>query len=101
MACAKGCHAYDVGIPHPEDPPSVGVARQQGAALIAEWVNQFHQERAAYPASDAANMFNLKYALPLAGYTEVVNDTFAGSNTRRNQSVLQATAEYSNNNDFM
>ena len=46
-------------------------------------------------------MFNLNYALPLAGYTEVVNDTLAGSNTRRNQSVLQATAEYSNNNDFM
>ena len=100
MSLAEGCHAYDVGISQPEDPPSVTLARQQGAALIAQWVAEYNNDKATYPMSNAANMFNLAYDLPTAGYTQVVNDTLTGSNAVRTQSVLEPTAEYSNNNDF-
>ena len=99
MTCAEGCHAYDVGLPQPEDPPSVTTVRQQGAALIAQWVNEYNREKTIVPMSNAGYMFNLAY--DLGGYTEIVNDTLAGSNSMRNQSLLAPTAEYSNNNDFV
>jgi len=88
-----------VGVPEPEDPPSVGAARDQGAALIAQWVEEYNTVKTQMPMSNAANMFDLSYAL--GGYTQVVNDTLSGSDTLRTQAVLEATAEYSNSADAM
>ena len=93
-ACAEGCHAYDVGTPYPEDPPSVTAARNQGAALIAQWVKQYNTVKTQIPLSNAANMFNLSYSL--GGYTQVVNDTLTGSTLLRDQQVLNSSASYSN-----
>lgn len=49
-------------------------------------------------------MFDLKHALPMVGYNQVVNDTHIGCNkmiNQKNHSVLQANAEYCNNNKSM
>jgi len=96
---AEGCHAYDVGTPMPEDPPSVTAARNQGAALIAQWVQEYIVMQTQLPMSNAANMFQLNYAL--GGYTQVVNDTLPGSEILRNQTLLEPSAEYSNSADAM
>lgn len=93
-ASAEGCHAYDVGTPDPEDPPSVTAARNQGAALIAQWVKQYNTVKTQIPLSNAANMFDLSYSL--GGYTQVVNDTLTGSTSFRDQQVLNSSASYSN-----
>ena len=93
-ASAEGCHAYDVGTPYPEDPPSVTAVRNQGAALIAQWVKQYNTLKTRIPLSNAANMFDISYSL--GGYTQVVNDTLSGSTSFRNQSVLSVSASYSN-----
>lgn len=93
-AVYEGCHAYDVGTPYPEDPPSVTAARNQGAALIAQWVKQYNTVKTQFPLSNAANMFNLSYSL--GGYTQVVNDTLTGSTSFRTQQVLNSSASYSN-----
>ena len=91
---AEGCHAYDVGTPYPEDPPSVTAARNQGAALIGQWVKQYNTVKTQIPLSNAANMFDVSYSL--GGYTQVVNDTLTGSTLFRNQQVLNVSASYSN-----
>ncbi len=91
---AEGCHAYDVGTPYPEDPPSVTAARNQGAALIGQWVKQYNTIKTQIPLSNAANMFDLSYSL--GGYTQVVNDTLTGSTSFRDQQVLNSSASYSN-----
>ena len=91
---ADGCHAYDFGPSYPEDPPSVQAVRQQGAALISQWVQQYNTLKTQVPLSNAANLFNLSYAL--GGYTSPVNDTLNGSTVTRNQSVLEPSATYSN-----
>lgn len=96
---AEGCHAYDVGPAMPEDPPSVTAARNQGAALIAQWVKEYNSMQTQLPTSNAANMFQLNYAL--GGYTQVVNDTLPGSESLRNQTLLEPSAEYSNSADAM
>ena len=96
---AEGCHAYDVGTPMPEDPPSVTAARNQGAALIGQWVKEHNIMQTQLPMSNAANMFQLNYAL--GGYTQVVNDTLPGSESLRNQTSLEPSAEYSNSADAM
>ncbi|DBA69290.1 TPA: hypothetical protein ACH3X2_012961 [Trebouxia sp. C0005] len=93
-AVYEGCHAYDVGTPYPEDPPSVTAARNQGAALIAQWVKQYNTVKTQIPLSNAANMFDLSYSL--GGYTQVVNDTLTGSTSFRDQQVLNSSASYSN-----
>lgn len=92
--CAEGCHAYDVGTADPEDPPSVTAARNQGAALIAQWVKEYNTMKTQVPLSNAANMFDLSYAL--GGYTQEVNDTLTGSTTVRDQQLLNSSATYSN-----
>ncbi|DBA80617.1 hypothetical protein WJX77_006015 [Trebouxia sp. C0004] len=94
VAVYEGCHAYDMGTPYPEDPPSVTAARKQGAALIGQWVKQYNTVKTQIPLSNAANMFVLSYSL--GGYTQVVNDTLAGSTSFRNQQVLNSSASYSN-----
>ncbi|DBA71820.1 TPA: hypothetical protein ACH3X2_010973 [Trebouxia sp. C0005] len=99
VAVHEGCHAYDVGPAMPEDPPSVTAARNQGAALIAQWVKEYNSMQTQLPTSNAANMFQLKYAL--GGYTQVVNDTLPGSESLRNQTLLEPSAEYSNSADAM
>ncbi|KAL0021289.1 hypothetical protein WJX79_009826 [Trebouxia sp. C0005] len=91
VAVHEGCHAYDVGPAMPEDPPSVTAARNQGAALIAQWVKEYNSMQTQLPTSNAANMFQLKYAL--GGYTQVVNDTLPGSESLRNQTLLEPSAE--------
>lgn len=91
---ADGCHAYDFNTADPEDPPSVQAARQQGAALIAQWVQEYNTAKAQVPLSNAANLFELPYAL--GGYTSPVDDTLAGSTVTRNQTVLASSASYSN-----
>ena len=91
---AEGCHAYDVGTPYPEDPPSVTAARNQGAALIGQWVKEYNTVKTQIPLSNAANMFDLSYSL--GGYTQVVNDTLSGSTLFRDQQVLNSSASYSN-----
>ncbi len=78
----------------PEDPPSVTAARNQGAALIAQWVKQYNTVKTQIPLSNAANMFDLSYSL--GGYTQVVNDTLTGSTSFRDQQVLNSSASYSN-----
>ena len=93
-ASAEGCHAYDVGTPYPEDPPSVTAARNQGAALIAQWVKQYNTVKTQIPLSNAANMFDLSYSL--GGYTQEVNDTLTNSTFVRDQQVLNSSASYSN-----
>jgi len=93
-ASAEGCHGYDVGTPYPEDPPSVTAARNQGAALIAQWVQEYNTVKTQIPLSNAANMFDLSYSL--GGYTQVVNDTLTGSTLLRDQQVLNTSASYSN-----
>ena len=77
----------------PEDPPSVTAARNQGAALIAQWVKQYNTVKTQIPLSNAANMFDLSYSL--GGYTQVVNDTLTGSTLLRDQQVLNTSASYS------
>ncbi len=96
---AEGCHAYDVGPPMPEGPPSVTAARNQGVALIAQWVEEYNVMQTQLPMSNAANMFQLNYAL--GGYTQIVNDTLPGSESLRNQTLLEPSAEYSNSADAM
>ncbi|KAL0046716.1 hypothetical protein WJX82_008183 [Trebouxia sp. C0006] len=93
-AVYEGCHAYDVGTPYPEDPPSVTAARNQGAALIAQWVQEYNTVKTQIPLSNAANMFDLSYSL--GGYTQMVNDTLTGSTLLRDQQVLNTSASYSN-----
>ena len=91
---ADGCHAADVALPDETDTPSMIAARNQGAALIAQWVAEYNLAKSQVPMSNAANLFDLNYAL--GGYTQNVNDTFAGSGSPRTQALLQPTAEYSN-----
>ena len=83
-----------MGTPEPEDPPSVTTARNQGAALIAQWVKEYNTVKTQIPLSNAANMFDLSYAL--GGYTQEVNDTLTGSTSVRNQQLLNSSAIYSN-----
>ena len=70
----------------PLDPPSVTAVRQQGAALIAQWVREHNTMKTQTPMSNAANVFDLSYLL--GGYTnplESINDTLPGSDNVRNQ----------------
>ena len=90
MLLAEGCHAYDFGSADPADPPSVGAARAQGAKLIGQWVDAFNQAKATLPLSNAADLFALSYSL--GGYTQVVNDTLAGSESFTSAAVLAPSA---------
>jgi len=99
VLCTEGCHANDVGTPDPADPPTLTAARNQGAALIAQWVDEYNTAKTQIPMSNAANLFDLAYAL--GGYTQVVNDTLSGSTTLRNQAVLESSAQRSNSIEAM
>jgi len=89
---ADSCRAYDVGSAIPEDSPSVKATRQQGAANIAKWVKEYNMQKTAVPKSNPANLFNLEYTL--GGFISRLNDTIAGSDRVRNQSVLQPSEDY-------
>ncbi len=89
---ADSCHAYDVGTPVPEDSPSVVSARQQGAANIAKWVQEYNMLKASTSMSNPADLFDLEYAL--GGYIAKINDTMIGSQVFTNQSVLKPDKEY-------
>ena len=96
---AEGCHACDFGEADPADTASVRASRQQGQALIAQWVQQYNTAKTTVPLSNAANLFGLAYNL--GGYISPVNDTLPGSTTQRNASVLQPSAVYSNSYQAM
>lgn len=91
---AEGCHAYDFGPAYPEDPPSVGAARTQGATLIGQWVDAYNKAKTTVPLSNAADLFELSYSL--GGYTQVVNDTLSGSQAFTSQLALEPYSTSSN-----
>lgn len=93
LSLAEGCHAYDLGPAYPEDPPSVTAAREQGAKLISQWVEQYNSAKTTMPLSNAADLFELSYSL--GGYTDVVNDTLAGSESFTRQDFLEPSANLS------
>lgn len=93
VVIAEGCHAYDMGPSYPEDPPSVTAARDQGAILISQWVEQYNSAKTSVPLSNAADLFELSYSL--GGYTDVVNDTLAGSESFTSQDYLEPSASLS------
>lgn len=87
MSTAEGCHAYDMSSASPADPPSVIIAREQGIKLIGQWVEEYNILKTQLPLSNAADLFELSYAL--GEYTDVVNDTLVGSETFTRQYVLE------------
>ena len=93
---AEGCHGYDLATPDATDPASVTAARYQGATLINQWVDDYNAAKAKLPLSNAADMFQLEYAV--GGYVSWVDDTLPGSATGlfQNQSIFQSNASYSN-----
>lgn len=95
----EGCHACDFGEPDPADTASVKASRQQGQALITQWVQQYNTAKTTIPLSNPANLFGLAYNL--GGYISPVDDTLPGSTTQRNASVLQPSAKYSNSINAM
>ena len=90
LLLVEGAHGEDLYSSVPEDLPSVLQARAQGLQNIKRWVAQHNADRTAAPMSNAADIFDLKFAL--GGYTSMFNDTFAGSNSSRTITGLQATA---------
>ena len=93
VVIAEGCHAYDMGSVHPEDPSSVTSARDQGARLISQWVDQFNTAKTTVPLSNGADLFELSYSL--GGYIDIVNDTLAGSESFTSQQSLEPSANIS------
>ena len=93
VVVAEGCHGYDLGSAHPEDPPSVTTARDQGATLISQWVKQYNSAKTVLPLSNAADLFELSYTL--GGYIDIVNDTLAGSESFTSQQSLEPSANLS------
>ena len=93
VVIAEGCHAYDMGSAHPEDPSSVTSARDQGARLISQWVDQFNSAKTTVPLSNGADLFELSYSL--GGYIDIVNDTLAGSESFTSQQSLEPSANIS------
>lgn len=61
----EGCHAYNEGSAMPEEKtsPSIMVARQHGAANIANWVSEYNMQKTTVPMSNPANLFNFKATL--------------------------------------
>ncbi len=97
--CAEGRHCGDFSLPEAADAPDVIAARNQGAAYIAQWAQEWNTAVMQIPTSNAADLFNLNYTL--GGYTQVVNDTLPGSSSFRDARVLEPTAEYSNGADVI
>lgn len=93
VAIAEGCHAYDMASASPEDPPSVTSARDQGAKLITQWVQQYNSAKTVLPMSNAADLFELPYSL--GGFTTSVNDTLTGSKSFTSQQSLEPSASFS------
>ena len=88
---ADACHAYDVGTAMP-DSPSVVSARQQGAANIAKWVQEYNMLKTSTPIYNPADLFDLEYAV--GGFIAQINDTIVGNQLFTNQSVLKPDKEY-------
>ena len=82
-----------MGSALPEDPPSVTSARDQGAKMISQWVDQYNRAKMTVPLSNAADLFELSYSL--GGYTSIVNDTLAGSGSFTSQQSLEPLANVS------
>ena len=57
-------------------------------------MSEYNKAQTSVPMSNAANLFELNYAL--GGYTQAVNDTLTGSTTVTNQTQLASSAKYSN-----
>ena len=93
LPCAEGCHSYDMGPALPEDPPSVTASREEGVRLIRQWVDEYNRAKTTVPLSNAADLFELSYAL--GGYTDVVPDLLGGQ-IPENQESLEASASLSN-----
>ena len=86
---AEGAHAFDQSSSDPGEPPSVIIARQQALQNIKQWLEQHNAQKTELPTSNAANLFDLDFAL--GGYTSALNYTFAGSNSRSTVASLQPT----------
>lgn len=78
----------------PEDAPTVNQVRQQGFQNIMTWIGEYNEAIARVPTSNAADLFDLNYAL--GGYTSIWNDTLPGSNTSLTTVSLNASAPLSN-----
>ena len=72
--------------------PGTNLARQQGAANIAKWVQEYNMLKTSTPMSNPADLFDLEYAL--GGFIAQINDTTVGSQVFTNQSVLKPDKEY-------
>ena len=96
LANAEGAHGQDANVADPADAASVNEARQQGTQNIMKWIAEYKSALTAVPTSNAADLFDLNFAL--GGYTSIWNNTLTGSNSSRSTASLNASATMSNAN---
>ena len=77
----------------PEDAETVNQVRQQGFQNINAWIGEYNEAIAGVPTSNAADLFDLHYAL--SGYTSIWNDMLPDSNSSISTMSLNASAPLS------